>query len=75
MVVSIILCGFLETKMVICKEMKHELDDSLAINDPNTIMDLRECGILNLFQIPGMRARVHLLEHLIPIWDLEQQNF
>ena len=55
--------------------MDHELYDAQATNDPNTILYLRECGILNFFQIPWMRDHVHLLEHLIQMWDPEQQHF
>ena len=75
MVFSITLCRFLETKMVIWKEREHELDDAQAVNNPNTILSLRECALLKLFRIPGMRTHVHLLEHLIRMWDPEQQHF
>ena len=51
------------------------MDDAQASNDPNNVMDLRECGILKFFQILGMRAQVHLLDHLIHMWDPKKQNF
>ena len=59
--------------MGIWKECEHELDDSQVTNNPNTVMDLRECGLLKYFTAPCMRAHVRLLDHLIKIWDPEQQ--
>ena len=62
-------------KMVIWKEREHELDDNQATNDPMTVRDLRECGLLKYFRVPGMRAYLWLLEYLIQMWDPSQQHF
>ena len=61
--------------MVIWKERQHELDGLQAKNDPMTVRALHECGLLKFFRILGMRAYVHLLVHMIRIWDLYQQHF
>ena len=73
---------FLNTKfacyryiMVIWKEREHELPDNQAANDPATIKALRNCGILKYFQIPWMKAHIRLLEHIIDMWDPDQDNF
>jgi hypothetical protein len=54
-----------------CKR-EHEEDNAIARNHPPTIVDLRNCGLLNYFHIPGMRAQVMLLEYLVHMWDLDQ---
>ena len=36
---------------------------------------LHESGLLKLFRILGMREYVCLLEHMIHIWDPNQQHF
>ena len=61
--------------MVIWKERQHELDDLHVGNDPMTVTALHECGLLKFFRIPGMRAYVCLLEHMIHMWDPYQQHF
>ena len=75
MIVLITLCRFLETKMVIWKEREHDLDDVQATNSTNTILALRECGILKFFRILDTRDHVRLLDHLIWMWGPEQQHF
>ena len=62
-------------KMVILKEHKHELDDSQAANYSMTMRALSECGILKPFRVTSMRAHVCLLDHMIWMWDLDQQHF
>ena len=57
------------------REHEHEDDNSTAENHPATIAALRDCGLLKYFRIPGMRAQVHLLEHLVRMWDPDQQCF
>ena len=53
---------YLKQIMVIWKEHEHELDDSQATNDPNTVMYSREFGVLKHFSVSGMTSHVHLLE-------------
>ena len=73
--VLIVLEGETNCKMVIWKERQHELDELQAGNDPMTVRVLRECGLLKFFKIPGMRAYVCLLEHMIRMQDPYQQQF
>ena len=53
-------------------EREHEEDDSITENDLRTVATLRECGVLNYFRIPGMRAQLRLLEYLVHMWDVDQ---
>jgi hypothetical protein len=55
------------------REREHEDDNDTAKNHPQTIATLRDCGLLKYFRIPGMRAQVRLLEHLVRMWDPDQQ--
>ena len=61
-------------KMVIWKEHEHELDEAKVPNDPMTMRALRECGLLKYFKVSGMRSHVRLLDHLIWMWDQDQQH-
>ena len=61
--------------MVIWKERQHKLDDLQVGNDPMTLRALYEGGILKFFRMPRMRAYVCFLEHMIHMWDLDQQQF
>ena len=45
------------------------------LHDPNTIEALRNCGLLKYFKTQGMRKHVLLLEHLIGMWDDNDQVF
>ena len=63
--VVIVLAGETDCKMVIWKEKQHELDDLQGGNDPMTMRDLHDFGLLKFFRLPGMREYVHLLEHMI----------
>jgi hypothetical protein len=54
------------------REREHEDDNSATENHPQTIAALRDCGLLKYFRIPGMRAQVRLLEHLVWMWDPDQ---
>ena len=61
--------------MVIWKEKEHEVQDFQAVNDPATVEDLLNCGLLKYFRVPGMKSYVHLLEYITGMWDLDQQHF
>ena len=61
--------------MVAWKEREHELDDIHGLNDHGTINALQECGILNFFKVPNMRAHIRLLEYIVRMWNLEQKHF
>lgn len=41
---------------LIWREREHEAEDMIVANDLATMQALRNCGILKLFQILGMRA-------------------
>ena len=57
------------------REREHEEDDAIVENDPRTVASLRECGVLKIFRIPGMRAQLRLLEYLVHMWDVDQHVF
>jgi hypothetical protein len=65
----------IHTMVLEWREREHEDDNSTAKNHPQTIAALRYCGLLKYFYIPGMRAQVRLLEHLVRMWDPDQQVF
>jgi hypothetical protein len=67
--------GILIAKMLEWREREHEDDDAMALNDLGTINALRQCGLLKLFKIQGMRAQLRLLEYLVHMWDVDQQVF
>ena len=46
--------------MVIWKEREHDIDDLQEANNPITMRDLRECGILKYFRVPRMRAYMQI---------------
>jgi hypothetical protein len=70
------LCRFTTIIMVLeWREREHEDDNETAKNHPLTLASLRDCGLLKYFRIPGMRAQVQLLEHLVRMWDPDQQVF
>jgi hypothetical protein len=46
------------------QERENEEKYYIAGNDPNTVMELRECGLLKFFKVQGMRAQLIILEHL-----------
>ena len=39
------------------------------------IATLRDCGILNFFHTPSMVSHERLLEHILRMWNPEQQYF
>ena len=39
-----------------------------------TMRALRECGILKYFRVPGVRAHVRFLDHLIQVWDPNRKH-
>ena len=57
------------------REIEHEQDDSIVGNDPGTVVALRDCGLLRLFKILGMRAQLRLLQYLVHMCDVDQQLF
>ena len=45
------------------------------MNNPPNMTTLRNCGLLNFFELLEMRAQPGLLEHLISLWDANQRFF
>jgi hypothetical protein len=67
--------GILIAKMLEWREREHEDNDAMDLNDMGTINFLRQCGLLKLFKIQGMRSQLRLSEYLVHPWDVDQQVF
>ena len=61
--------------MVIWKERQHDNDDAFAKRNAGCIVSLRDCGLLKLFWTPSMVSHEWLLEHILRMWNPEQQHF
>ena len=61
--------------MVIWKERQHDNDDAFVERNTGCISALRDCGLLKFFRTPSMVSHEHLLEHILYMWNLEQQYF
>jgi hypothetical protein len=55
------------------REQEHEEEYYFAKNDMGTVMALWECVLLKVFKVQGMRAQLVLLEHLVRMWDVNEQ--
>ena len=54
---------------------EHEEDDAIVENDSLTVASLRECGVLKISRIPGMRSQLRSLEYMVHMWDVDQHIF
>jgi hypothetical protein len=54
------------------REREHEENDAIVRNDPGIVASLRDCELLKIFRIPGMRAQLRLFEYLVHMWDVDQ---
>ena len=61
--------------MVIWKERTHDDKDVAAERNLVCIAAFRNCGILKFFQTPSMVSHERLLEHILRMWNPEQQYF
>ena len=61
--------------MVIWKEIMHDNDDAFAERNVGCIAVLWDCGLLNFFRTPSMVSHENLLEHILQMWNSEQQYF
>jgi hypothetical protein len=61
--------------MIEWKEHEHELDDIVALQNPQTRAALRNCGLLKYFKLQKMKKEVLLLEYIIGLWDDVEQAF
>ena len=59
--------------MVIWKERQH--DDDFVERNEGCITALRDYGLLKFFRTPSMVTHERLLEHIIHMWNPEQQYF
>ena len=51
------------------REREHEEKYMIALNDPGTVRDLRDCRLLKYFKLSGMRQQIELMEFLVRAWD------
>ena len=61
--------------MVIWKERTHDNEDAAAERNVGCIATLRDSGLLKLFWTPSMVSHKQLLEHILWMWNPEQQHF
>ena len=61
--------------MIKWKEREHEMDDIAALWSPRTRAALRSCELLKFFKLQKMKSEVLLLEHIISLWDINEQGF
>ena len=71
----VVLVGLCFQNMVIWKERTHDDEDVAAERDPVCIAKLRNYGILKFFRTPSTVSHERLLEHILRIWNIEQQYF
>ena len=69
------LAGLGFQNMVIWKERTHDDKDVAAERNPVCIAALWNCGLLNFFRTPSMVSHERLLEHILRMWNPEQQYF
>ena len=43
------------------REREHKEQDMIALNDPGTVRDLRDYGLLKYLKLSGMRQQIELL--------------
>jgi len=53
--------------MIEWKESEHELDDIATLQNHQTQVTLRNCGLLKYFKLQNMRKEVLLLNYLIDL--------
>ena len=61
--------------MVIWKERQHVNEDVFAERNAGCIAALRDCRLLKFFRTPSMVSHERLLEHILRMWNPEQQYF
>ena len=60
---------------MIWKERTHDNEDATVERNAGCIATLRYCGLLKFFWTPSMVPHEQLLEHILQMWNLEQQYF
>ena len=61
--------------MITWRERDHEENNMISLNDPGTVRDLRDCGLLKYFWLSRMRQQIKLLEFLVQAWDPAIKDF
>ena len=61
--------------VIIWKERTHHNEDAFAERNVGCIAALRNCGLQKFFRTPRMVSRERLLEHILQMWNPEQQYF
>ena len=56
------------------KEREHEVNDQAVLGDRATIVSLHNCGLLNIFMCPGLRAQPLLLQRMVAMWEPDSQR-
>ena len=62
-------------KMFEWREREHGQDGEEAMDDPTTILALRNYGLLKFFKTQCMQKQIHLLELIVSMWDVNDQAF
>ena len=57
------------------REWEHEGANNEALNHPDEVNALRQCGLLKYFQTSSMRSETSLLQLLIGYWDADRLQF
>ena len=57
------------------REREHEGADNEALEHPDMVDALRQCGLLKYFHISSMRSETSLLQLLVGYWDPNRSLF
>jgi hypothetical protein len=57
------------------REREHEEVSELVGEDPNVVVALMQCGLLNIFLCPFMWAQPRLLNALVDYWNSNADAF
>lgn len=57
------------------REIEHEKQDMVALNDPCIVEALKDCGLLKYFRLSKVRQQLELLQFLVHSWDPTEQVF
>jgi hypothetical protein len=73
--VFLVMCRIFFIKIIKWKECENEVDDMSSLHDPNIMETLRNLGLIKLFKTQSMKKQVLILEHLIGMWNANDQVF
>ena len=57
------------------REREHGQNDEESMDGLDTILALMNYGLLKFFKTQCMRKKVHLLEQILSMWDVNDQVF